>query len=218
MAIWTKEQIIMVIETGRPLHFVDSAKKVKEYYDKKMYALERDSPIIKELLQEGKLTVDKRILKLQEGYYHIIDVQLKDVEFKSETRQVEIAYALYKKIGDKEYRNKIYQIKVKPLTNNVSEQLFGNNTLQQLINKTICISKFELDESSHSYKVNWFEMEDFNEAVKMAEIVDMIKMQEWEEQRAADEYLLQCLEGEIYDEPDFQDDFIEEQFEESDFY
>lgn len=169
MAIWTKGQITKVIETDRPLHFVESAKEVKEYYDKEKYALEKDSPIIKELIQEGKLTVDKRILKLQEGYYHIIDIQLKDVEFKSETRQVEIGYVLYKESGeDKEYWNKIYQIKMKPLTNRVSRQSFGNDTIPELVNKIIYVWNFELDENAHSYKVNWHEAESYQKALNDA--------------------------------------------------
>lgn len=196
MAYWYKYQILSILNAKQPLHFVESTLDIVEYDKKKMYAIEKDSPLIKELIHEGKLPVDNRILVPRPGYYHIIDIQLKDVEFKSETRQVEVGYALYKEEEeDKEYWNKIYQIKMKPLSNKVSEESYGKHSLQDLINRTICISRVELDENTHTYRVSWHEMESYSKVendIAMAEHY----MQQMIDREAALEYWLDQLDNE----------------------
>lgn len=224
MAIWTKELITKALNAGKNIHFVENPKKEQEYYNNKKYALEKKSPIIKELMKEGKLPVDDRILKFMPGYYHILSIEQRSVEFKSETRKIEIGYVLYRKVLSEEYWNKIYQIKLSSLTNKGAEQLFSNFTLYDLIDKTICVQHIKLNKETHSYAVNWFEEESFNQSMLNYEIYESIERQNREREEAEDEIVLQAIDNMgLFDEPDYSvrlEDpgyFEEAQFNEYDF-
>lgn len=191
MIQWTKNQISKVIRTGKHLNFVDNAEKVQEYYNNQMYAIEKDSPILKELLDEGILPVDSHLLTLQKGYYHIIDIKKKEPELKSQKRDIHIGYVLYRNSDSGDFWNKVYQVKLNPLINQVSEGLFNNDyTFSDLIGKTICVQKFELNEKSQSYHVNWFEWGDFEKSMNEYEIAEAQAEEDFYNNQTPDPILL----------------------------
>lgn len=159
---YTKNQIQAIIRQDKKFRFVDSFEDVQKYYDQKIYAIEANSVALKELINEGKFLTDERILKVQEGIYHIIDINSKEIDIKSTTRTEHIAYALYKEKGDKDFWNKVYQIKISPLFNYISEVGYGYKyELDDLIGKSIYIQSIGLVEEAKSYKVTWGVCGDF---------------------------------------------------------
>lgn len=243
----TKEQYIKVLDTHRTLHIVDSAKRVKEYYDRKEYAIQCDSPILKELFEMGKLPIDERYVKLQQGTYQILDIRRKPIEFKGQTRMADIAYVLYRKeravekyeeiegkdrreiyreerrktIEDFDFWFKVYQVKIWPLFNENSKESEGNSKLQELIGNQIIVHKIELDPETRTYKVDWFNMANFENWIERSAHIDMMLEQEAEKEAAKEQAFLDSLENPIDYDPElyagdpvgFQEDlFCEEDF------
>jgi len=229
----SKETVLKALTAGKKFKFVESEKEVDAYYNKQVYAIKKDSAILRELVKEGKFPIDNRILNLQGGYYHIIDIYQKSGDIKSQTKIEDIAFALYKEKETGDFWNTVYQIRLKPLTNYISERLFSiDNNVYNLIGKTIRIFSFGLNEEAHSYKVSWEGMEEIeirlNEIEYENYVIDKIneekvrneieyenyeidqEMQRIKEEQEMCEYYLmeqeiQAEEG-MYDEPDFYEE------------
>ncbi len=160
MQPWSKEIVLKAIEANKPIRFVDTIEEVEDCCNKQTYAIQKDSPILRDLLKEKNFPVDARILNLRKGFYHIIEIYSKEIELKSEIRNVDIAYALYKETESGKYWNHVYQVKLKPLTNIISEKQFNSPyNIFALVGKTICVKEFNLDAEAHSYKVIWYDLE-----------------------------------------------------------
>ena len=174
---YTKDQIQKIIRADKKIKFVDSFHDVKEYYDQKIYAIEKDSVALKELINEGKFAIDNNLLPLKVGFYHIIDTYSKEVDIKSMTRTENIAYALHKRETDKDFWSKVYQIRINPLFNYVSETKYGYKyELKDLIGKSIYIKSIDVIEQAKSYKVIWGVCGDFMR--HDLEIADQIELYE----------------------------------------
>lgn len=171
MELFSKEIVLKALAAGKKFKFVESSTEVEAYYKQKKYALKKNSEILKELINEKKFPVDNRILNLRAGYYHIIDIYQKKYEIKSQERTENIAFALYRKNNSGDFYSNIYQIRLKPLTNCISERLFGSDgNIFDLIGKTICVFNFSLDEKRHSYKVSWEGVEEIEMYIEEMEI------------------------------------------------
>ena len=207
----TKKTVLQVLAAGKPFKFVESEKEVDLYYNqKKYYAVKKDSEILKELVREldkepvktlvndGKFPIDDRILNMQRGYYHIIDIYQIEREIKSQIKVEDMAYALYRKNETGDFWNKIYQIRLQPLINFVSTQFLGSdNSISDINGKTIYVSSFNYNEEAHSYKVSW-------EGVEEIEI--HINKNEYESQ-----YLEKIEEEELWEKMEYENQLIEEE-------
>lgn len=214
---YTKEQILKIINAGKKVKFVDSFADVQKYYDQKVYAIEADSVALQELINEDRFPIDERILGLQAGIYHIVGINSKEIEIKSKTRTEHIAYALYKKESDQNFWNKVYQIRINPLFNFISEIGFNYKyELADLVGKSIYIKRIELVEEAKSYKVIWGVCGDIIRYDQ--ETMDLIELHESYLYETSDEAMfdkyLENIEDEYYSETEFeryQDQIIEEQ-------
>lgn len=214
---YTKEQILKIIKAGNKVKFVESFKDSQKYYDQKIYAIEADSVALQELINEGRFPVDERILRLQEGIYHIVGISSKEIEIKSSTRTENIAFALYKKESDIEFWNKVYQIRINPLFNFISEIGFNYKyELADLLGKSIYIQSINLVEDAKSYKVRWGVCGDFIRYDQ--ETIDLVELHESYLYEMSDEGLfekyLEKIEDEYYSEKEIEeylDQIIEEQ-------
>lgn len=214
---YTKEQILKIIKAGNKVKFVESFKDSQKYYDQRIYAIEANSVALQELINEGRFPVDERILRLQEGIYHIVDIDSKEIDIKSNTRTEHIAYALYKKGSDLEFWNKVYQIRINPLFNFVSE--IGFNYKYEpvdLLGRSIYIQSIDLIEDAKSYKVRWGICGDFIRYDQ--ETMDSVELHESYLYETSDEGLfekyLEKIEDEYYSEKEIEqylDQIIEEQ-------
>lgn len=167
----SKDIVLKALTAGKKFKFVESDKEVEAYYNQKIYAIKKDSIILKELILEKKFPVDNRILNLQKGYYYIVDIYQKEREFKSQTQKENIAYALFREKSSGDFFSQIYQVRLKPLTNYISERLFGADAnIFDLIGKTICVFSFGLDKEKHSYKVSWEGVDEIEMYIEEVEI------------------------------------------------
>lgn len=192
---YPKEIVLRALNAGKKFKFVESTKDVEDYSLQKIYAIKKDSPILKELVNEGKFPIDDRFLNLQKGHYHIIDIYQKETEFKGQTRIDNIAYALYREKENGDFWNKIYRIKINPLTNYISRRLFSeDDNLNNLIRKTICVFDFNLDKEARSYKVTWEGVEEIeihlNEEEYQNYLIDKMNEEEYNEELEYENYLI----------------------------
>lgn len=250
----TKTQYIKVLDTNRTLHIVETDEEVEAYYNKQEYAIKVSSPILKELFQMGKLPVDSRYLIPKKGTYFILDIQRKQIPFKGQPRMADIAYVLYKekmslrnlsdlteeelqeifdgnhnkKLEDNDFWFRVYQLKVWSLFNNNSKEEYGNTDLHQLIGKQIIVHRISLDSDTHTYKVEWFNEDNWDNFYRESAITEALMEEELQKQEAEAEYIEQYLAGELPDEGTYisndegfmelyPEDFIEEDFKEEDF-
>jgi len=185
MKSWSKEIILKVIAKGKLFKFVDSMQEVEEYCNKQIYAIEKNSLTLKELIKEGAFPVNNALYNPRKGYYYIINIYEAEYDIKGETRKEAIAQVLYRDKDSGDYWNKVYQIRLKPLFNFVSERLLNRDyNPYNLEDKTICIESFRLDTEKNSYKVVWYELGDlekhvaeiekqaYEESVKMENAID----------------------------------------------
>ena len=203
MEKFTKEIVLKALAAGRKFKFVESEKEVDAYYNQKTYAIKKDSEILKELVKEldevpiktlieaEKFPIDNRLLSLREGYYHIIEVYQKEVELKTGTRIENIAFALYREKETGDFWNKIYQVKLQPLVNFISERIFsGDKNIQSIIGKTIRIFSFGLEENTRSYKVLWEGIEEIEIHIEEKEYESYLieeALQKYEEEKKMNE-------------------------------
>ncbi|NDW11261.1 hypothetical protein [Dysgonomonas sp. 520] len=219
MQPWTKEIITKAIKANKSIKIVDTIDEVEKYCNQKMYAIEKNSPILKGLIQEGVFPIDQRFLKLQKGYYYIINIISQSIEIKSESKILNIGIVAYKDAENSEYWNKLYQVKLDPLFNFVSERKFTNAyNPHELIGRTICIESFNLNEEKKSYEVVWYDLQSQEKYIaKLEEIYteQMNAMEDAMEEKYMNSevyYLAQWeseQEEDYLDEDNYQDDFID---------
>lgn len=191
MQPWSKEVLLKAIKANKPIRFVETIEEVEDYCNQQIYAIQKDSPNLRDLLKENKFPVDSRILNLRKGYYHIIEIYSKEIELKSEIRNIDIAYALYKETESGKYWNYVYQVKLKPLTNIISVKQFNSPyNIFALVGKTICVKEFNLDSETHSYKVIWYDLESRDNLITSwyeyyAEEGQMLDIHNYEEELAS---------------------------------
>ena len=195
----SKNIVLKALAAGKTFKFVESDKEVEAYYNQKIYAIKKDSAILKELVNEGKFPIVDGIYSLQKGNYHIIDIYQRDIEVKSQIKTQNIAYALYRKKDHGDFWNKIYRIRINPLTYYISKRLFSDDdNLYNLIGKTICVFSSEIDEKKGYLKVKW-------EGVEEIEI--RIKEIEYEN------YLIDKMEEDAINEAMYEDYLIDQEIE-----
>ena len=246
----TKSQYLKVLETNRTLHIVETDKDVETYYNRQEYAIKVSSPILKELFEMGKLPVDNKYVIPKKGTYFVLNIQRKQIPFKGQLRMADIAYVLYreemslknlsdltedeyqeifngnpdKKLKNNDFWFKVYQLKVWSLFNKNSIEEYGKTEPQQLIGKQIIVHRINLDPETHTYKVEWFNEDNWDNFYKEFAITEALMEEEWQRQMDEGEYMEQHLDGTLsemadYGEPmeDYPEDFIEDEFVEEDF-
>lgn len=250
----TKAQYIKVLDTNCALHIVETDQEVEDYYNKQECAIKVSSPILKELFQMGKLPIENKYVTPKKGTYFILDIQKKQVLYLGKPRMADIAYVLYRgyrslrkyeevkgmdfrelykenllqKQADKEFHLPIQQLKIWSLFHKISDEDYGNSTLQQLIGKQIIVHNRMLDPETQRYKVEWFNEANWDNAYKESAITEALMEEEWQRQEAEAEYIEQYLAGELPDEDTYisddegfmelyPEDFMDEDFQEEDF-
>jgi len=152
----SKNIVLKALAASKNFKFVESDKDVEAYFNQKVYAIKKDSAILKELVKEGKFPIDERLLPLKKGNYHIIDIYEREIEIKSQIKTQSIAYALYREKDSGDFQSRIYRIRINPLTYFISRRLFSDDkNLYNLVGKTICVFSSGKDEKEGYLKVTW---------------------------------------------------------------
>ncbi|GAB6010370.1 hypothetical protein [Dysgonomonas reticulitermitis] len=213
MAHWTKEQLIK-IQKLRPFEFVESEKEGDEYEANQKYGIAKNSPYLKEAINEGNFPVNNQITNLQKGYYYIIDIKLQTAEFKAQDKTINIAYALYKANKSDTYGNTVYQINVNSLLNGTANSLFENDSITKvsdLIGKLIHI--VNISEESKSRQATFTE----TEILMTPEDLAKYDVAPTEEDIATD-YLIAQWEFEQEIQPDYESQYEAFEYFEQDMY
>ena len=195
----SKNIVLKALAAGKKIKLVESEKDVDSYYNQKVYAIKKDSAILKELVNEGKFPIHNKIYPLIKGHYHIINILKREIEIKSETKIQYIAYALYREKEYGDFRDKIYQIILNPLRYYISRRLFSDDiNLDNIIGKTICVFSYEKDGEKGYLKVSWEGVEEIE--IRQNEI-------EYEN------YLIDKWEEEAYNETEYENYLIDQEIQ-----
>jgi len=214
MQPWTKEIIAKAIKAKKTIKFVDTIEEIDELANNQIYGIEKDSPTLKELIKERIFPIDQRILKFRKGYYYIIDIISQEIETKIGNKNFDIGIVIYKENQTENYWDKIYQVKLNPLFNFISQRKYNKAyNIHELIEKTIHIENFELIEEKKSYQVTWYDSdskERFISEIERIHTENILQMEiaMEEEYLNSEEFLLSLAESEsdYLDEMDYIED------------
>lgn len=152
MQPWTKEIITKAIKASKPIRFVDTIEEVANLVNQKIYGIEKDSPALKELIQEGIFPVDTRFLPFLQGFYYIIDIRKKEIEIKSEVKTEYIAYTIHRKTENEKYWKSVYQNIITPLVETIQNP-------ESLVGRMIYIENIIKNENTKINQIIWYDVE-----------------------------------------------------------
>lgn len=213
MAYWTKNQLAQIARL-KEYEFVESEKDGDKYKELRKYGIAKETPYLKEVINEGYFHINNKISSLQRGYYYFIDIKPKTSEFKSQNKTVNVAYALYKENKTDTYGNTVYQINVNSLINGTSSQLFDNESFKSvsdLIGKLIHITQIKEGGGDTNSRHTTFtgvnilttpeEIAEYNVAPTEEDIANEYLLAQWEfEQETPPDYQSQYESFEYWDE------------------
>lgn len=205
MAYWTKDQLSKIARL-KEYEFVESEKEGDKYKEVRKYGIAKETPFLKDVINEGYFHVNNKISNLQRGYYYFIDIKPKTSEFKSQNKTVNIAYALYKENKADTYGNTVFQINVNSLIDGTSNPLFDNesfNNISDLIGKLIHITQIKKGgEDTNSRHTTFTGISIPTTPEELAEYNVPLT-----EEDIANDYLLAQWEFEQNQQPDYQSQY-----------
>lgn len=213
MAYWNKDQLAKIARL-KEYEFVESEKEGDKYKEVRKYGIAKETPFLKDVINEGYFHVNNKISNLQRGYYYFIDIKPKTSEFKSQNKTVNIAYALYKENKADTYGNTVFQINVNSLIDGTSNPLFDNesfNNISDLIGKLIHITQIKKGGEDTSSRHTTFtgisipttpeELAEYNVPLTEEDIANDYLLAQWEfEQNQQPDYQSQYEVFEYWDE------------------
>lgn len=213
MAYWNKDQLAKIARL-KEYEFVESEKEGDKYKEVRKYGIAKETPFLKDVINEGYFHVNNKISNLQRGYYYFIDIKPKTSEFKSQNKTVNIAYALYKENKADTYGNTVFQINVNSLIDGTSNPLFDNesfNNISDLIGKLIHITQIKKGGEDTNSRHTTFtgisipttpeELAEYNVPLTEEDIANDYLLAQWEfEQNQQTDYQSQYEVFEYWDE------------------